>query len=198
MGRLGCWILSLVLAGASAAVQADLYRYVDHRGVTVLDSRVPPEFVANGYEVLDTQGRVKRVVPAALSREEHEAARQAKAEQERQLAADQTLLRLYSSLEDLDRAHRRHVAQIETLIGTSQGNLTALARQRENLELRAAAQQRAGREVDESLLTEMAQIEAEDNRLRQLVERKTREIDEVNERFALQRERLAALLGKNR
>ena len=49
----------------SAQTMAELYRYVDDKGVTVLDSRVPPKFISRGYEVLDAHGRVKLVVPGA-------------------------------------------------------------------------------------------------------------------------------------
>lgn len=196
MRRLGSLVVSLAVLGVSVAAQAELYRYVNDRGVTVLDSRVPPEFVNNGYEVLDSQGRVKQVIPAAPTKEEREAARRALAEQERQRAADSTLLRLYGNAEDLDRAHRRQVAQIENLIATSRGSIEALTEQRERLEQRAAAQQRAGREVDASLLTEISEASAEAARLERLIARKKREIVEVNARFAEQRERLVALLGR--
>lgn len=196
MRRLGSWVVSLALASVSFAVHAELYRYVNDRGVTVLDSRVPPEFVSNGYEVLDSQGRVKQVIPAAPTREEREAARRALADQERQRVADNTLLRLYSNAADLDRAHRRQIDQIDNLIQTSRASIHGLEQQREKLEGRAAAQQRAGREVDASLLREMAEIDAEAGRLQRLIKRKEREILEVNQRFAEQRERLVALLGE--
>ncbi len=196
MRRLGSWVVSLALASVSFAVHAELYRYVNDRGVTVLDSRVPPEFVSNGYEVLDSQGRVKQVIPAAPTREEREAARRALADQERQRVADNTLLRLYSNAADLDRAHRRQIDQIDNLIQTSRASIHGLEQQREKLEGRAAAQQRAGREVDASLLREMAEIDAEAWRLQRLIKRKEREILEVNQRFAEQRERLVALLGE--
>ena len=63
-------LLLLALLGAST-VQAELYRYVSQHGVVVLDSQgVPPEYVGRGYEVLDQDGRVLRVVPPAPTAEE--------------------------------------------------------------------------------------------------------------------------------
>ncbi|TVP89194.1 MAG: hypothetical protein EA348_08790, partial [Pseudomonadaceae bacterium] len=101
----GSALLALLLvAGPSIAETGVLYRYINDQGVTVLDRRVPPEAVARGYEVLDRQGRVRRTVPAALTPEERQAKRQAEAEQAERDMADATLLRLYSSLDDLDRA----------------------------------------------------------------------------------------------
>ncbi len=76
----------------SAPTMAELYRYVDDKGVTVLDSRVPPKFISRGYEVLDAHGRVKLVVPAAPTAAEREARRAALEEQAQRDAADATLL----------------------------------------------------------------------------------------------------------
>ena len=51
-------MLLLGLLGATVA-QAELYRYVDDKGVVVLDRHgVPPQFIGRGYEVLNDQGRV--------------------------------------------------------------------------------------------------------------------------------------------
>ena len=114
------------LAGSVASVDAaELYRYVNDRGVTVLDSSVPPQYVSRGYEVLDRDGRVKQVVPPAPSPEELRAARIAAEEQQRQRASDETLLRLYASVADLDRAHARQIQQIEGLIATAEGETAA-------------------------------------------------------------------------
>ena len=50
---------------------AELYRYVDERGVVVLDRHgVPPQHISRGYQVLNEQGRVVREVPPAPSAEE--------------------------------------------------------------------------------------------------------------------------------
>lgn len=195
MRKLLCWVGLSLLGSASLAAQAELYRYVDDRGVTVLDSRVPADFVSRGYEVLDAQGRVKQVIPAAPTPEEREASRRARAEQERQRTADATLLRLYSSPSDLDRAHQRQVTQIDNLIATSEGNISVLKDQRDELQARAAAQERAGRQVEAHLIEEIAQVDVEIDRLQRLIVAKRSEIEEVNSAFARQRERLVALLG---
>lgn len=195
MRKLLCRVGLGLLVGASFTAQADLYRYVDDRGTTVLDSRVPAEFVSRGYEVLDAHGRVKEVMPAAPTREEREASRRASAEQERQRAADATLLRLYSSPSDLDRARQRQVSQIDNLIATSEGNISVLRDQRDELQARAAAQERAGRTVEAHLIQEIGQVDAEIERLQRLIVAKRSEIEEVNTAFERQRERLVALLG---
>ena len=60
-----------------SSVGAELYRYQDERGVTVVDWAIPAAYVPNGYEVLNEMGQVVRVVqPAKTETElEQEAAR---------------------------------------------------------------------------------------------------------------------------
>ncbi len=196
MRKVFSWACLVCLCSAPLAAQAELYRYIDNKGVTVLDSWVPPEFVSNGYEVLDPQGRVKLSVPAAPTPQELEAARQARADQERQRTSDATLLRLYSSPADLDRAQARQIAQIENQISTSRASLLSLKAQREELQRKAAEQERAGRVVDPSILLQLKGIESETGRLNRLVKRKRTEIQEVTVTFAAQRERLVTLVGE--
>lgn len=182
------------LAGLSLPAQAELYRYLDENGVTVLDSRVPSEYVKHGYEVLDHQGRVKQTISAAPSREELAADRAAHAEQERQLQEDTTLLRLYSSVPDLERAKKRQLNQIENLIETTRTSITVLQAQREELQRRAAAQERAGREVSEAIFRELAEVDAETDRLERLIAAKQLELTAVEASFEVTRARLEMLL----
>jgi hypothetical protein len=184
-----------VLVGLSLNVQAELYRYVDHNGVTVLDDRVPAGLVKHGYEVLDNHGRVKQTIPAARTPEELEADRAAHAAQERQMEDDTTLLRLYSSVPDLERAKTRQLNQIQSLIETTHTNIADLQVQREELQRRAANQQRAGRTVDDVILRELAEVDAETARLERLIAAKQLEMHEVEASFAISRARLEVLLG---
>lgn len=188
----------VVLGGIALATEgqaADLYRYINDKGVTVLDSSVPPQHVSRGYEVLDADGRVKQVIPAALTPQEREAARAAEREQRQRHSADETLLRLYSSLSDLDRAHSRQVLQIENLIATSEAAILTLEAQREDLQSRAAAQERAGRKVEAHILSELAEVEAEQQRLQRLIGSNQQEIEAVNQTFSARRQRLQELLA---
>ena len=187
-------VMVLMLGTAMSADAAQLYRYINDNGVTVLDRSVPPQFVGRGYEVLDMDGRVKQVIPAALSPEERQAQRAAEQEQQRQRSADETLLRLYSSVADLDRAHNRQIQQIEGLIASAEAGMLTLQSQRDHVQSRAASQERAGREVDAQLLRQLDSIDAERRRLERQIAAHRAEIETVNAAFASRRERLAQLL----
>ena len=69
-GALTLWLSLAVLAStvvqAADVPEVRLYRYIDSRGVTVIDRLgVPAEYVAKGYEVLNARGRVVQVIPPA-------------------------------------------------------------------------------------------------------------------------------------
>ena len=80
-----------------------MYRYTNDEGNKVVAYQVPPEFVANGYEILSPTGALIDVVPRQLDDGEREAA----AEQERLRKWDESLLLRYSSVEDIEAARER-------------------------------------------------------------------------------------------
>lgn len=121
-------LLLAALAGfAPEADAANTYRYTNDRGQQVYGSIVPPQFVKNGYEVLNERGQVIQVVPRAPT--EAELAARA-ADQERLLAeeealkqqqeADSLLLRLYRSPDEIARKRDERLTLID-------GQLTAMA-----------------------------------------------------------------------
>ncbi|MBP8237047.1 MAG: DUF4124 domain-containing protein, partial [Pseudomonas sp.] len=89
---LTCCSLLLGLLLPVVAGAAELYRYVDDKGTTVLSRQgVPPEHISKGYEVLNDQGRVIQVIPPAPSAEEMKRILADKA----RASSDAQLLRLY-------------------------------------------------------------------------------------------------------
>lgn len=184
------WLLLGLLAAGSA--QAEVYRYVNRQGVVALDRQgVPPEYVANGYEVLDEAGRVLRVVAPAPSAEE--SARRAEAQ--RQAAADAELLQRYTSAADLEWAQVRRLRDLDSLAGIARSNLEAGRRLLEDVERRAAERQRAGQALAPELLAQREKLQQEQQRLAAELDRvqKLRAVAEVE--FARERARLQQLLG---
>ncbi|MGE6661970.1 DUF4124 domain-containing protein [Pseudomonas sp. NPDC077408] len=186
-------LLLLGLLGATVA-QAELYRYVDDKGVVVLDRHgVPPQFIGRGYEVLNDQGRVTHVVPPAPTAQERQLLLEAKARAE----TDAQLLRLYASVADVERAKARRLSELDSIIGITRGNLQSLRTQQANLQSQAANHERAGRTVPEQLLVQIDNLAKEQASLKRDVERyrQTRKQAEVS--YGRERERVAELLGQS-
>ena len=64
----------VVLLSLSMLAEArQLYRYRNADGVVVVDYQVPVEYVGKGYEVLNDEGIVIKVIPRELTEEERDA-----------------------------------------------------------------------------------------------------------------------------
>ena len=156
----------------SPLVHAELYKYVNEDGVTVLDSHVLARYVKNGYTILSLNGRVPEVVPGALTTSEIRVRdlrleEEAKVERRRraQQLADNNLL-LYSTPADVMRARDTKLASIDNLISTHRGNLIRLQGQQRNLEADAADIERAGGTLSKERLGRLRTI---DNRIKQIM-----------------------------
>ena len=113
-------VLVLFMAFSMPAMAANIYRYVDNLGRMVWDSKIPPEYVKNGYTILNERGQVVQVVPRALTPEEIaeqslalESQKQAEEDARKQLESDNLLLRLFRSPEDIERKRDEKLDQLE-------------------------------------------------------------------------------------
>lgn len=162
--------LGTIVQSNSAA--AELYRYKNEDGVTVLNSHIPARYVKNGYTILSLDGRVLEIVPRALSEQEirdrdrriAEEERIAREERERKIA-DENLMRLYGSASDVIRARDAKIASIDSLIQTQQGNIQRLESQKRQIEAALADIERAGGVVGRDRL---ARIRTLDSRIAQI------------------------------
>lgn len=167
-----------------------LYRYIDDRGVTVLDRQgVPPEYSGKGYEVLNQRGRVVQVVPPAPTPEEIRAAEAAKI----QASADAQLLHLYSNVDDVDRAKARKLAELDGLVNMTQGNLKGVTNQQSSLQSQAADQERAGRPVQQQLLDQLNDLRERQQALQADIARYQAARKQAEASFAVDRGRVQKL-----
>lgn len=193
--RIGSSVLLLLGVLGATAVQAELYRYVDDKGVVVLNRQgVPPQHIGKGYEVLNDQGRVTRVVPPAPTQEERQRLLEAKA----RANSDAQLLRLYASVKDVERAKARKLSELDSVIGITRGNLQSLRSQQANLQSQAAAHERAGRDVPKQLLTQIDNLNREQTSLRRDIERYEQVRKQAEVSFAEEHRRVGELLGQSR
>ena len=127
-----------ILLGAytGSVTAAELYRYQNEAGVTVVDWAIPAAYVGSGYEVLNESGQIVRVVPPVKTDTELErdavAARAQEAEaaaQAAQLERDTFLLRRYSTIEDIEAARDRSLRELDIRIAILSGQRDTLSQQ---------------------------------------------------------------------
>ncbi|HEY6529256.1 MAG TPA: hypothetical protein VIZ65_11225 [Cellvibrionaceae bacterium] len=147
----------LAAAAESKEERAAYYRYVNDQGVKVMDHSIPPAFSQRGYEVLNSVGRVIKVVPPALTEQDIKAleARQAIKEEYEQLS------RRYSSTLDIEEAKLRQLERLDANIALVRGNINNLKRQIDGIGTKAAEFERAAKPVPASLLESLAKTKNE-------------------------------------
>ena len=194
---------ALAVMWVSMSACAELYKYTNEDGVTVLDSHVPARYVKNGYTILSLDGRVLEVVPRALTAKERrerdqKLARQEKEEEakKKQEISDQNLLRLYSTPEDVVRARDTKLASIKGFIQTSKENIARLEEQRRNIEASLADVERAGGEIDKNQLDRIHSIQNRVGQIKQEIKDKQDEMTELRSSFAADLKRVRELYGK--
>ncbi|SDU38575.1 hypothetical protein SAMN05216296_3464 [Pseudomonas pohangensis] len=172
---------------------AEIYRYLNDKNLPVLDRQgVPPQFIYKGYEVLNDQGRVIKVVPPAPS----EAERKRLAEDKARASSDAQLMRLYSTQEDIDRALKRKLDEIDGLIAIARGNKQSLHSQQVGLQGQAAELERSGREVPADIIVKIDNLKLEQAQLDKDIERYEAVGKEAEASFAADRARLGELLKR--
>lgn len=167
------------------------YRYTDHKGELVISRQgVPNDLIGNGYEVLNESGRVVRKVARAPNAQEL----RLKREQEQQEREDKRLQRLYTIVEDVDRARDSKLAEVDTLINVFQTDLFELGAKRSDLLGKAANMERTGRQVPQDILDSIAGIEQQENGVRDKIAAAEQNKDEIRQKYSVEKQRLQFLL----
>lgn len=192
------WAFLLCLAPAVEAKQ--LYRYRNAEGTVVLGYQVPVDAVAGGYEVLNNDGMVVKVVPRELTpdeRKEKDAEEkreaEARAEQERLREWDESLLLRYSTVADIEDAKHRALGELQIRMSILRGNRRGLKQKVENYQAQAADLERAGRSVDVERLRVIESLQDEIEATERDITERQREIEELEQAYAADIERFNML-----
>lgn len=175
----GLLLIAVIALVSSTHAAKLLYRYTDDRGVVSIEDQVPPEFVRNGYTVLTPDGRVVEEVPPQLSGEARLRQQEAEFEAKRLREWDESLLRRFSTVEDIESARDRAVQDYTVRINILRSNLVALKSQIERELATAADLERSGREVPQSLADTLDALRAEVRETEQAVAQREAEVAEV-------------------
>jgi len=196
---LSCMLLSGVLAAELLAGGFN-YRYRDDAGNLRISYSVPPEFVGNGYEVLDDRGMVVDVVLPQSVLDERAGKMLAEAkrrhQQELQSRKDEALLRFYSSAEDVERVRERKLGEFDTFVEIQKSNILTNRKRLAELQSQAADIELSGQKVPEKILNTLDTLEQKIGDAIQSIELKNQEKKRVWLAFELDIERLSELLGE--
>lgn len=187
------------------ATMAEVYRYEDENGNTVIGNTLPGKVKDRGYEILNEQGRVIEKVPPAPTAEEiaererlEARERQRRQKEKERRKRDERLLRQYSTPDDAVRALQRKLRERFSTIKLKLGNINSLNNQIAEEQSRAADMERSGREVPDSLHKKMDKLRSEKAGVMAEIEKELEAVGKTRERYRQQIDRLKELVDKER
>ena len=193
-------LLSASLPGFS---QGYLYRYINDDGTTVINYSISPEFVRRGYEILNPDGTVFKVVPRTLTKDElanrsgEAYLAQVEAEEAERLRKwDKSLLLRYSTLDDIEAARSRALRELRIRISILRGNVSALKLRVEANQLQAANIERSGGQVPVAVVGAITALQGEITVTERSIDEREGEVDVVDQGFQRDIDRFALLLDR--
>lgn len=180
-----------------SALAANLYRYENDQGITVINSTVPPEYVHKGYDIITPKGRLIERVPRALTPEElaaKSAEDRAALDRARQAEADKKLLAIFSSAADAERARDRKIEAIDVNINVTRGNILKLQADFNTAQAQAAERERAGQAVPAFLVDNMDSLRRQIEKAEASIIEREQEKEMIRTQYQKDIERLRYLL----
>ncbi|PUA27654.1 MAG: hypothetical protein B0W54_13980 [Cellvibrio sp. 79] len=166
-----------------------IYRYKNKEGVTVLDSKIPAEYVNNGYEIMSRTGKVLKVIEPVTQGPAGERLRQEKLKRAEQAREDVQLRRSYSSVSDIDSAKARNLESLRGNISILQANLITVRKRLQDYQTQAATIERSGRQLPDELLKNINNLVQEEKDIQAQIQQREQEYKEVEEKFDRDRAR---------
>lgn len=170
-----------------------LYRYTNDEGVVVMGYQMPNEYIHRGYEVLNSKGRVVKVVPPQASAEEQRAQEEALAEEKRLKEWDESLLLRYSTVVDIEAARERSLGDLRIRLEILKSNKRSYRQQVEIYQAQAANQERGGSKTDVELLTAIEDLQTEIASTERAISEREVEIEAVSVAYQKDMERFEEL-----
>jgi chromosome segregation ATPase len=189
-------VLSVFFVSVQAATKI-VYRYKNNEGVTVMDNKIPAEFASKGYEILSTTGKVIKVVPPSLTKEEAEKQKAEKIAREERLKADIELKRSYSSITDIDAAKERNLQSLKANIAILKSTLESTKQERMSETGRAASLERSGRKINKEMLAKIDGLQKKESDMAQQIEQREKELKAISDKFDADKERFIEITQSN-
>ncbi len=198
------WALIL----GSFSVEAKMVCWKDKDGVHTCGNAVPPEYAQQSTKRLNKQGVTVEKTARAKTGEELKKERAMKREQaekdkeERRIAniqarKDLVLLQTYNSEDELELARDGKIAVLDSRIKHNQQVIAKLESSQAELQKEAAAIERSGKPVPETLRKDLDDVESRISKRQRVNEQYANEQGEVRETFIADIARYRELKGTN-
>jgi hypothetical protein len=154
-------VTTMALSAHALAQNTIFYKYINAKGVNVVSSRIPSEYVKKGYDIISSNGRLIQRIPPELSAEE-KVRLIAETERLKKIKdRDTLLLRRYSRPEDIEAAKQRKLSQIENRVWLIDRNIEKLNSKIDLYQSLAAEDERAGEKISIDTLWSIEKLKSD-------------------------------------
>ena len=153
--------LTLLLVISQTSHAAYIKCWQNKQNIRECSETVPPEYAQHRIEIINDQGIVIKIIQARKTKaqlaKDARAAKKQQAKKERH-RQDIILLKTYAKEKDLLLSRDKKLAAIDSSVVIVKGNLRVLNSSREQLQKRAANHERAGNNVPQQLIADIASV----------------------------------------
>jgi hypothetical protein len=171
--------ITVALGGHALAQNVNFYKYVNAKGVNVISSRIPSEYVKKGYEIISSSGRVIQTIPPELSAEEKVRVTAETERLEKLKERDTILLRRYSRPDDIEASKQRKISQVQNRVGLIDLNIEKINAQIDLYQSLAAEDERVGKNVSIDTIWTMEKLKSDRDMEIKERKQKIKEIDRI-------------------
>jgi hypothetical protein len=154
-------VTTMALSAHALAQNTVFYKYINAKGVNVVSSRIPSEYVKKGYDIISSNGRLIQRIPPELSAEE-KVRLIAETERLKKIKdRDTLLLRRYSRPDDIEAAKQRKLSQIKNRVWLIDRNIEKLNSKIDLYQSLAAEDERAGKKISIDTLWSIEKLKSD-------------------------------------
>ncbi|MGB0668733.1 MAG: hypothetical protein ACPHLL_03100 [Porticoccaceae bacterium] len=175
-------VLTMLLAGNATATE--LYRYYNSAGMLVTADTIPPLAAADGYEILNAQGQVLRVVKtqAPIGKDAETS------------ALDQYLLASFTSVDEVSERKQRKLKPLISEIANLRRSLSTVVETEQQLSAQAASSEMLGHSVSPELVQQIERKKRERAEWARLLAERQGDLAAIEALYHSYEQRLAKLL----
>jgi hypothetical protein len=188
--------ITVALGAQVFAQKTTYYKYINKKGINVVSSRIPSEYVKRGYSIVTFDGRVIETIPPELSPAEKARLIIETERLEKLKEWDTLLLRRYSHPDDVEAAKQRKLTQNESGIILIDLNIEKINSQIDLYQSLAAEDERAGKVISAATMTSINKLKSDRELERSQRQQKIDESNKIIEEHDKDIERLKIIRSK--
>ena len=188
--------ITVALGAQVFAQKTTYYKYINKKGINVVSSRIPSEYVKRGYSIVTFDGRVIETIPPELSPAEKARLITETERLEKLKEWDTLLLRRYSHPDDVEAAKQRKLTQNESGIILIDLNIEKINSQIDLYQSLAAEDERAGKVISAATMTSLNKLKSDREWERSQRQQKIDESNKIIEEHDKDIERLIIIRSK--